>query len=118
MPTLMWIKTKFKELVRRQQITASKLAGIEERRKALHEELTELSAANDPAAAETEKLLDALYADVQKLEESNRKVNYDLAGLAVHYPVVKDKQVASGDIAWESCEESEVLAAQNFFLLP
>jgi hypothetical protein len=41
MPTLMWIKTKFKELVRRQQITNSKLAGIEERRKT-RKEISEL----------------------------------------------------------------------------
>jgi len=117
-PTLMWIKQKFKEAVRRQQIIASKLAGIEERRKTLHAELQKASADNDPTLPEKEKALDTLYEDVAKLEEQNKKLNYDLAGYSVHLPTVKDKQVTKDEIDWDSCEEDEVMKAQSFFLLP
>ena len=117
-PTLMWIKQKYKSTLRRQQIINSKLSGIEERRKALHDELKAASAKNDPSVAEIEKNLDTLYGQVAELEEQNKKMNYDLAGWSVHFPVVKDKQIKKEDIDWDSCDEVEINEAQRFFLLP
>jgi hypothetical protein len=117
-PTLMWIKQKYKSTLRRQQIINSKLSGIEERRKSLHDELKAASAVNDPKAVEIEKLLDELYTQVSELEDQNKKMNYDLAAWSVHFPVIKDKQVTKDDIDWESCDEVEINEAQRFFLLP
>jgi hypothetical protein len=117
-PTLMWIKRKFKETLRRQQINNSKLVGFEERRTALHEELRKRSAENDPAVAEAESNLTTLYNDVAKIEDANRSMNFELAALSVHFPVVKDKQISKDDIDWESCDEHEIEEAQRFFLLP
>jgi seryl-tRNA synthetase len=117
MNTIMWIKQKFKEIVRRQQIISSKLAGIEDRRKTLHDDLTKASSENDKSAAEIEKHLEELYKEVSTLEDQNRKMNYDLAAICVRFPVVKDKQISKDDIHWEFCDESEVLQAQTFFLL-
>jgi hypothetical protein len=117
-PTLMWIKQKYKSTLRKQQIINSKLSGIEERRKSLHNELKAASAANDPKAVEIEKLLDELYTQVGELEDQNKKMNFDLAAWSVHFPVVKDKQIKKEDIDWDSCDEVEINEAQRFFLLP
>ena len=118
MPTLMYIKQHFKEIVRRQQIVASKLAGLESQRIELHMQLTEAIKAKADTAEQVEKDLESLYTEIDKLEGQSKKMNYELAALCLHFPLVAEKSITAEQIAWDKCEESEVINAQTFFLLP
>ncbi len=117
MPTLMWIKQKYKELLRRQQVIGSKLEGLEERRSALHRQLAEATSKNDPGASDIESTLEKLYGEVATLEATSRTINYDLAAYAVHLPSIDGKAISKEDVDWEHCDETQITEAQRFFLL-
>ncbi len=118
MPTLMYLKQQFKTIVRRQQIVASKLAGLESQRIDLHKQLTDVIKTKAENSEQVEKALEELYKEIDKLEEQSKKMNYELAGLCLHFPLVAEHAITAENIAWDKCEESEVIKAQTFFLVP